>query len=128
MIGKTDRRTLDALHIAKDLITAPENWSKGAYARDANDVSVEPHSDDAVKFCPKGALYSIRSDYTYGYVCRAGMYLHEALPPCDEKPYAHVMDFNDRAETCHADIIALFDSAIVAVHVDLANYADENLS
>lgn len=47
---------LEVLIAARELISAPERWTTGWYARDANHETTHSHSPDAVRWCAAGAL------------------------------------------------------------------------
>lgn len=44
------------IRATRDLISNPDNWTKGTDARDANGDSIEAHLPGAVSFCVTGAM------------------------------------------------------------------------
>ena len=44
------------------LIEDPDHWTTFALARDASGVACQPGSEDAVRFCARGALYRAARD------------------------------------------------------------------
>ena len=48
---------LDILTEARTLITRPDRWTQGAYARNAHGCAIAIRSRHAVSFCATGALY-----------------------------------------------------------------------
>ena len=108
-----DRKSADLLAVltkARDLISAPESWTKGQYARDASGEAVVPTSPAAVCFCSWGAL-----DRAVG-----GMFTPKATEAVRliivglerEDDYGALSRFNDALGTSHADVLEAFDNAI----------------
>lgn len=96
------------LRDAKELISAPERWTKGAYARDSAGHPVWEMADEAVCWCATGA------------VCRATIndstLAPEALEALNNTKSSGrgVAGYNDAAGTTHEDVMAWFDRAIAA--------------
>lgn len=94
----------DDLIAAKALIDTPEKWGKGS---------------DRSQPCALQALRSVEGGTNY-LSLRGYLALCYAIP--EESPYRHfghpahpfVGGYNDDPSTTHADIMALFDRAIVA--------------
>lgn len=102
--------TLEILKAARALIEKPEHWSKGAFARDPRGNGVSPINKTAVCWCAAGSVRNV------GLISQVELYaalgvLRTALP-AEAGRLAGVITFNDRPDTTHADIIALFDRAI----------------
>lgn len=88
----------DDLKAAKALIDTPQRWTKGVYCnRDGSR-------------CAVGALIAVVDDDTPIEPLRTA--LQRVLPPgCRSMP---VGIWNDATSTTHADVMALFDRAILA--------------
>ena len=98
----------DCLSDARKLIEKPENWTKGAHARDAAGESVDYDSLAALSFCASGALEKVHKDYGSVIWTKAYSALLKSIP----NEYLDVADYNDDPETTHEDILRLFDIAI----------------
>lgn len=85
------------LTVARGLISKPENWHQGWFAKAKEDGT-------GVAYCALGAI--IHSEKSL--VLRAGAVtlLRGALP----QDYSSILTFNDSKE--HAEILALYDRAI----------------
>lgn len=113
----TDNKKLavgDLLVLAKSKIDQPEKWTKGASARDENRVVCRPGSEGAVCFCSAGAL-GLASDLLEG-VHEADLFLAAAKLVADSLPTEDqgfsYLRYNDKPETTHEDVMALFGRAI----------------
>lgn len=119
---------------AKELISDPDHWTKGAYVRDGV-RSTLTHGDvdpEKCQMCSIGALiYAVGEKFkvgsrtifsTTGLPVRAYAALQQARGLLDDclpertNPGALDLDtvalFNDSSYTTHADVMALFDCAI----------------
>lgn len=94
--------TVEVLRKARALIEDPEKWTQGHDARDADGNWAGIHSLQAHSFCATGALMRAGGDV------RSDAY--EALR--EQMGVNFLMEFNDSAETSHADVLAAFDRAI----------------
>lgn len=101
----------ETLIAARKLIEKPENWTKGAHARDSEGVDVWPDDSSSVCFCASGAVRLASSGSALELFIGQKM-LEECLPP--SLGYDQIPSFNDAPETTHADVLALFDRAIAA--------------
>lgn len=93
----------DNLIAARALIDTPEKWTKNAKARNAAGRSVSPAGGSAVCWCGFGALVKVcgpREAENVAYAAFHGP--------------GNIAGLNDRPETTHSDIMALFDRAIAA--------------
>ncbi len=88
---------------ARELLTDPTRWCKGAGARDASGKGCSIHSEDAVSFCLVGALVKI-----YG-VDEAYMKVGVKLLPYIQ--HRRMSDFNDDPDTSHADVLRALELA-----------------
>lgn len=99
---------------AKVVIEKPENWTRGWFARDAENNPVHSAERNAVCFCSLGAVRKV-------------MFGPESTEPCRDKTYnliVNLMDdvvrdtfnecnvptFNDN--TTHEEVLKMFDKAI----------------
>jgi hypothetical protein len=95
-----------ALRAARAHIADPAKWTQGAMAHDVHGTRCEPNSRAAVKWDAFGAFFAVRPNTAATHAAQDA--LLAAVPP----GYHLISDYNDAAETTHADILALFDSAI----------------
>jgi hypothetical protein len=99
------KTTLQILQEARELISVPERWTQGSYARNAVGSFADSASDEAVCFCSAGALCRV-GGAALDTINAAGRALSEAI---GGGPF---IDFNDRSS--HPQVLARFDRAIVA--------------
>lgn len=96
------KSALEILIAARELISVPERWTKGAMARDARGNSVPVGSKVANQFCSKGAvLHSCN---------RAGGGYFEAIRYLGLAMHDLVARWQDEHE--HPEVLAAFDRAI----------------
>ena len=96
------------LQAARDLITPPERWTTGWYARDKDGAETDSKSPDAVCWCTLGAVNKFSPD------------IHQEL---EENEALRVLmvamktpwpsRFNDTHT--HAEVLAAFDAAIASL-------------
>lgn len=98
---------------AREILAKPDSHTKGVFARDVSGRVVGSNSPIACQFCARGALN--RADTIVGGTTAAYGKAVDALEKCIhiEAPYKTLEVFNDRESTTHADILALFDRAII---------------
>jgi len=99
--------TKDLLEKARELISDPARWTKGAVARDLNGEPIEEFSSDAVCFCSIGVVSSVAN-------C-LGLFnsTTHLLDRCaGKRGYPNILSFNDAPTTTHEDIVSLFQEAI----------------
>lgn len=85
---------------AAELLARPEQWTQGAFARDADGTVTAPLSDDAVSFDLKGAL--IRA---------AGPGYGSAWAAIERFLRADALHWNDDPTRTHADVLAALRGA-----------------
>lgn len=90
----------DDLIAAKALIDTPEKWIRGAFR-------------NAHGYCLLGAVREVAARKA-PEACWYDSKMLDALWAHIPGPYANPVGFNDRPNTTHADIMALFDRAIEA--------------
>jgi hypothetical protein len=105
----------DTLRAARKLIEKPENWCKGAYARNSSGEATSSGSDDATCWCISGALKRVAG--CNGYLDCVREAVLAALG--DGKTETHkVPNFNDHPDTTHPMVLDLFDRAIAMEEAD----------
>lgn len=92
---------------ARELLA--QGWTQGTFARDAHGEHVYTMSEDAVVFCPVGALY------------RAGVELndHQGWQDGFNRLFGevgNVASWNDRCD--HEDVLHMFDMLLLETQVD----------
>lgn len=98
--------TSEVLRTARAKIEKPENWTQGAWARDADQHDMMPQMAGACSFCAMGAVQFITGESEAFYVSM------QALKRSLETAHVSVLAFNDTHT--HAEVLALFDRAIEA--------------
>lgn len=100
------KTVLDVLVAARELISVPERWTRGSYARDIDGRQRGAKSDYATCWCASGAIERVAGDATFfGLQDKAW----KALASLSG---GSVATFNDDQRTTHADVLELFDRAI----------------
>ena len=95
---------------ARELIEEPGAWIQYVAARDAVGGLVTPRSDEAVSFCPIGALARVCENLNIGncyhptYIAAAGL-LRTQMGNS-------IGIWNDHRERTHDEVLAAFDRAI----------------
>lgn len=92
---------------ARELLSKPENWTKGTRARDFYRRSVDTKAPEACQWCLLGALDKV-SDCQSQFVSL----IRAMRTVSNANSSTALFTFNDRRSTKHADVIALFDRAI----------------
>lgn len=97
----------EVLRKARAKIEKPESWTRYTRARDRSGVCVDPCDERAVSFCSFGAIEAVAPRQLVRTLCFIA--LERALSGTRERD---PRDWQDEAETSHADVLALFDRAI----------------
>ena len=92
---------------ARDLISEERRWCKGTLARGWLDVPVSIHSRFARRFCAIGAIYRAGREL--------GLPVADACSALERQTVRTIPYWNDGRRRSHADVIAAFDAAIVAL-------------
>ena len=104
----TDSRTA-VLRRARDLVADERRWCKGSFARSWFNIPVPPHSALARRFC------------AIGPIMRAGGELQlrtqDACLALQRETLRPIEGWNDDPSRTHADVIATFDAALIAVQM-----------
>jgi hypothetical protein len=102
---------LEVLRGARELISDPERWTQGEYARNAEHEAVNFLSPEACRWCLVGALAKASGrdpdDHEPAMACVAHL-----LRPWSRNVLVAITSFNDESE--HAKALALLDEAIAA--------------
>jgi hypothetical protein len=106
---------LTALTKVKELLSNPEAWIKGAYAREHyyNEVSINPTNKKATCFCLYGAARRVWNDKEIG-VASFGpeRWIDLQLHRYDTAMGSSVAYWNDAPKRTHADVLAFLDAKI----------------
>ena len=92
---------------AREMIGGPDAWTQGVSARDGADNKVVPWSDEAVCFCPLGALDGARLSFGNDHVP-----YYAVLERLSAQMDHGIVGWNDAQERTHEDVLAAFDRAI----------------
>ena len=105
-------RTREIITGIKQLLSDPDHWTKGAYARYGKDQApICPDHRSAKCFCLGGALIRLTRDTLE---CTAVADLLRGQMGCGKK-YHTIPQFNDAPETTHEDVIGLLDRALETI-------------
>ena len=102
---------LSVLKGARELLSDPERWTRGAFARDRKGGPVTPFNPRACQWCVTGAINATSS---IGCACAnrgAALALWKTLVERGDHTRL-VAQFNDDPCTAHADVLALLDATI----------------
>lgn len=102
--------TLDTLRRARELLSEPNSWTQGTYARDAQGKRCYIWEDCRVCLCVEGALFSAHEDIEVCVAARDAFEGSLGGAPLDE--------WNDAPERTHAEVLEAFDRAIAAEERD----------
>lgn len=104
MKSKTPAQLLKA---ARKLLTPPDAWIKGAYARTQYGTKVYSDDSSAAQFCIAGALIRpVRTAKDYAAYRDASALLRATAGS------SSIVAFNDRPDTAHEDVLTALDWAI----------------
>lgn len=104
---------LEVLVKARNLISTPERWTQGAFARRADGTNTDVDDPKATAWCSLGAVskaggfYGIQETIISGAV----KLLREVLRDRDAR-LTGIMCFNDADKTTHETVLKVFDEAI----------------
>lgn len=98
---------LDDLIAARALIDAPEKWTQGVYARDADGEELGFCDDSSVCFCVEGAIYTA-INRGHSSAVDTAMAALMSMSPCIQ----NLAQWNDAPDRTHADVMQRFDRAI----------------
>lgn len=112
-------KTSELLKDAKQVISKPENWTQGVYARDSDDKEIRPERTDACKFCMYGALRR-----NGGGFFSATEFLLLAVK---EQCATDIVSYNDDPDRKHEEVMEVFDKAIKLAEEDELSIAEETV-
>lgn len=109
---------LDDLRAAREKITDPKNWFKGNWFQ-TND-GLETEDADVGNICCMCAIGAVacvtglNPKYTFSAPRdeNAWAALDQATRELTNSRFSDIVDYNDRTETTHEEILAVFDRAI----------------
>lgn len=101
--------TVAVLRKARALIDAPEKWTTGQYAKDADGGFCDTWSQ-ATCFCASGALLAAGDVGLDEFNVASGW--EDAYALLSRQMRGNIIDFND--SRTHAEVLAAFDKAIAA--------------
>lgn len=105
--------TLEILKAARELISAPERWTKGHFAKNGAGIATYCRSSSAVCWCASGATAWVvqDEDASSGVADDIDADVELAKTLGGSNP-GDVASFNDQPTTTHAEVLALFDRTI----------------
>jgi hypothetical protein len=113
--------TLDILKRAREILSKPESWIKGAFAADKNGLAVGACGLDACSWCAEGALKEASAQLGNGRYLPISVFQSlEAQIPEEIQNHARknakslIPFYNDAEERTHEEVMAWFDKAIQA--------------
>ena len=115
--------TLELLQAARRWLIDPDHWGRGAYYLDHTGEACGPWDINLSSTCALGAVYQFADRQITSVQdqhFQAMEALHQALP--ERWQMAGVMAMNEDAATTHADVLALYDRAILAQTVRHPDY------
>jgi hypothetical protein len=105
---KAQSQLLTDLIAVRELLSAPERWTKGYGARNSEGTPVDSFSPDACCWCLVGACARVTEANEAGNSGRFDV-LRASLRP---KAGPCLVRLNDAPERTHAEILAVIDKAI----------------
>lgn len=110
--------TLETLYRAREILSNPDRWTKGAYARTAGDNETDEPSE-AYRYCLVGAcaaddhdVYNVERGPVAYYIMKV---IQEQFPDKYREGRRTIDDFNDDLETTHDDILMVLDKTILGL-------------
>jgi hypothetical protein len=117
-VGQASRRpesvdsTLAVLGRARELLAGDQRWCRGSFARSWFRLPVPVHSAVARRYCALGAI--MRAG------CELQLRVDHARSTLEWQTGRAIKDWNDDPARTHAEVIAAFDAAVVAVTACIA--------
>lgn len=102
---------LEVLVGARQLLSDPKKWTKGALARNAKECNLSVDSSSACCFCSIGACLKIQENPNW---LGDGSHWERFMDASCREIVGHenIVSYNDNGSTKHEDILKLFDYAI----------------
>jgi hypothetical protein len=95
------------LRRARDVVANEQRWCQGSFARSWFNIPVPPHSVLARRFCAIGAIIGAGRELQ--------LQTQDACLALQWQTVRPVEGWNDEPERTHAEVIAAFDAALLAV-------------
>lgn len=96
---------------AYELLSSPEKWTKGTYARDEEGNSISCKSPEAVQFCALGAIERCYPNNSCQVACKLDVVIKSKYQN-EERRYG-LVTFNDASETTYEQVIEVLKEADV---------------
>ena len=87
-----------------EILSSPDKWTKGAYARTKTDTIVGVLDEEACKFCLDGAL--LRCGLDWDIKTSLEQAILELFPTKSEG----IISFNDHPDTTYEDVLEVLES------------------
>lgn len=100
-----DSEVLTVLKQARELISSPDKWCKGAFARDSAGLPVYPVDSDACYWCAEGAVGKVVTESNNCCLTDCKRELNKTVGGL-------FIFWNDKDERTHAEVLAAFDETI----------------
>lgn len=129
-MNTTHNAIIEALVKSRVLLTPPENFTIGAYARTITGIPVPAHDDGASCFCMLGAILHVigpncempacgTPDPLYGEVVQQLIIQLRTVTVNHDGPHSSIAMYSDSSS--HAEVMALFDSTITRLKADVVS-------
>lgn len=103
---------VEVLRAVRELLSVPERWTQGAFARQEDKTQVNAEDPEAVCFCIRGAIHRVAVNH-YEEARAACKLLEEGVPEYS-KAWG-LSGYNDSRSTTHADMLELIDGVIATI-------------
>lgn len=107
-------QTLADLKALKELLSKPERWTQGAYARDIAGHQVSEEDSSACCFCLSGAMYKVSNGQDSSQ--RWDNILEAMFPGCH---CGAAIRFNEQLGRTHQEILGKINEGIVWIETEL---------
>lgn len=113
------KSALEVLKEARQLISKPSAWCRGASARDDFGNPCVPWHPNARRWCAVGALRRAHTGLSVpgGIPIPGAAYLQSFVPEGMTR-YASLTVFNDHPLRTHDEVLAVFDAAIAKLEAE----------
>lgn len=107
------------LIFARKLISRPQHWTKGSYARDEKGISLPRECRQfAYCYCAVGATMKAADSLNLSSAAQsARIRLAQVINNSTDSLNTSIIDYNDDVERTHAEILELFDNAIASIRL-----------
>ncbi len=108
-------KTSEVLLAARELLAAPNGWTKEAFARTKKGSATSPMSRMATCFCALGAIERITDQPANMGTKR---YLYRVIKDWELLPNESIPHFNDCPDTTQLDVVVAFEKAALLAMED----------